>query len=335
MLRALVNGVLSIPQKGLKGNCQFCGDVMISKCGELKMHHWAHMIKECDEWQIGKETEWHFNWKKTIGLDFAEKRISKDELFHISDILIPNIEGSIDLIIEFQNSPLSPIEVHERESFYGDRLIWILNGTELKEKFVINRNSDSKIFKKWLYDPELDYYLADDYSGKTERGYVIRIPKYSYNKDYETFLFNEGYKKNTDSYKVVEMRRYLGLKDKGNASSLYYYKSISDHSYDTLLEYRHEFMKRRNSLTSKMIELNEKKMSDKDVIKEVSYQWKYARTSFNVSKRPLYIDLNDTHIFQLENGNVAEGNKGNLIKKNHFIARIKERTKNIPQSLEI
>lgn len=335
MLQSIVNGVLTSPRKGLKGTCQFCGDIMIAKCGDAKRHHWAHKIRECDEWQIGKETEWHINWKKKIGLDFAEKRITKNDQFHIADILIPDIEGKIDLIVEFQNSPLSQSEIYERERFYGNKLIWVLNGTEIGDKFEIDRYFGFHYNERWWGEPIVDYCLVDEGTGEYEKGYVISTPKHSISKDWETFLFNEGYKRNPNSEKVVELRKYLGLKDKGDSSLNYYYKLTSDLSYNTWLEYRAEFIKKRDLLYITLSIDYQNRMLQNDIIENVRYKWKYAKRDYDIAKRPIYIDLNDEEIFKLENDNVGEGSRGKLIKKKHFIESINKRAKNSQLSLKL
>ena len=57
---ALLNDEKIEAQKGIKNAvCQFCGKIVIPKCGQVKIHHWAHKTKEnCDPWWEN-ETEWH------------------------------------------------------------------------------------------------------------------------------------------------------------------------------------------------------------------------------------------------------------------------------------
>lgn len=128
MQYALVNGEKSEPQKGLTGICIGCGNEMISKCGTLKMHHWAHRIAfTCDSWWE-TETEWHRDWKNNFPV--ANREISfYDESrkeHHRADVYT---EGG--LTIEFQNSPLSIGELESRERFYK-KMIWVVNGLKFK-----------------------------------------------------------------------------------------------------------------------------------------------------------------------------------------------------------
>ncbi|SHN90340.1 hypothetical protein BHECKSOX_531 [Bathymodiolus heckerae thiotrophic gill symbiont] len=56
---ALIDGIKKEANKGATGLCQFCSSDLIAKCGDIKIHHWAHKSKRnCDIWREN-ETEWH------------------------------------------------------------------------------------------------------------------------------------------------------------------------------------------------------------------------------------------------------------------------------------
>ncbi|MEJ6979416.1 competence protein CoiA family protein [Pedobacter sp. P351] len=125
---AYVNGVRRLPMKGTIGICSGCGGEMISKCGQITVHHWAHRSKiECDLWWES-ETPWHRDWKDCFPEDFREVVLYNDSKteFHRADIHTSN-----GVTIEFQNSPLSIPEVEKREVFY-EKLIWVLNAKKFK-----------------------------------------------------------------------------------------------------------------------------------------------------------------------------------------------------------
>ncbi|WP_425595275.1 competence protein CoiA family protein [Pseudophaeobacter arcticus] len=43
----------------MRGECPYCGSEMIARCGQVKVHHWAHKSTEnCDPWWEN-ETNWH------------------------------------------------------------------------------------------------------------------------------------------------------------------------------------------------------------------------------------------------------------------------------------
>lgn len=60
-----------------KAICPSCDNEVISKCGEIKVWHWAHKnLTECDSWSEG-ETIWHKQWKDIVPKENREVVISK------------------------------------------------------------------------------------------------------------------------------------------------------------------------------------------------------------------------------------------------------------------
>jgi len=102
---------------GIRSQCPLCHEVVIPKCGEIKIWHWAHKsLADCDHWSE-PETEWHKAMK---------------ELFppNCREVIIPphraDVRTAKHLVVEFQHSPISPGEIREREDFYG-RLVWVVD----------------------------------------------------------------------------------------------------------------------------------------------------------------------------------------------------------------
>ena len=119
--------------------CGFCGEKVRGRCGEINIWHWQHINKvECDLWKEG-ETDWHRGWKKRFPYDWQETIIIKNGEKHIADILTD--EG---LVIEFQNSAISPSTIAEREKFYG-KLIWVINAESFKNNLVIENISEKQL----------------------------------------------------------------------------------------------------------------------------------------------------------------------------------------------
>jgi competence protein CoiA len=130
MKYALVCGKKTEATKGAIGFCSGCGSEMIAKCGEVKIHHWAHKGKlHCDHWWE-PETEWHRAWKNHFPMDWQEV-VYKTEVGekHIADVQLSN-----GLVIEFQRSPIDPEERTSRENFYKN-MIWVVDGTRLKRDY--------------------------------------------------------------------------------------------------------------------------------------------------------------------------------------------------------
>jgi competence protein CoiA len=133
MKYALVNRQRQEAHPNLLGQCVFCGDPMVAKCGEIKIWHWAHRGKRvCDPWKEN-ETEWHRAWKGHFPADWQERiHTAENGERHIADV-----KTIKDWVIEFQHSHLKPIERRARNDFYK-KLVWVVDG--------IRRKRDKKKF---------------------------------------------------------------------------------------------------------------------------------------------------------------------------------------------
>lgn len=120
--------------------CPACDEIVVAKCGEINIWHWAHQAEsDCDPWSEG-ETAWHLGWKRRANPDQCEVIIGR----HRADIV-----GRKGIVIELQHSSLSPPEVREREAFYGD-VIWIVDASEFHKNFII-RSRDGYYSFRWKY----------------------------------------------------------------------------------------------------------------------------------------------------------------------------------------
>lgn len=124
---ALINGNKVEATKGAKGICFNCGAELIAKCGEVKIHHWAHKnIKHCDSWWEN-ETEWHRFWKNNFPLEWQEViHIDKNGEKHIADV-----KTEEKWVLEFQHSPIKSEERLSRNIFYS-KIVWVVDGTRRK-----------------------------------------------------------------------------------------------------------------------------------------------------------------------------------------------------------
>ena len=69
---ALIENKQVEAEPGLKGFCPGCLQPVIAKCGEQRIHHWAHHNnKNCDNWWE-PETQWHRAWKNKFPADWQE-----------------------------------------------------------------------------------------------------------------------------------------------------------------------------------------------------------------------------------------------------------------------
>ncbi|OJU22989.1 MAG: hypothetical protein BGN92_04450 [Sphingobacteriales bacterium 41-5] len=136
---ALVDDIRAQATKGAKAICPNCGSEVIAKCGDVKVHHWAHKsMRNCDPWWEN-ETEWHRAWKNYFPVDWQD-RIHYDELTgekHIADLKTEH-----GLVIEFQHSFLNAEERGKREDFYK-YMVWVVDATRLKKdltRFIKGKN---------------------------------------------------------------------------------------------------------------------------------------------------------------------------------------------------
>lgn len=131
--------------RGAKGFCPGCGSSLIAKCGDIKLHHWAHKgNRDCDPWWE-HETAWHRAWKNNFPKDWQEC-VLRDEL--TSERHIADVRTRHGLVIEFQHSKIEAIERMSRENFYIN-MVWVVDGTRLKYDYprFLKGKSQGKIRK--------------------------------------------------------------------------------------------------------------------------------------------------------------------------------------------
>lgn len=163
MLFALVDGIKSEATPKQVGVCPLCEEKVISKCGEINVWHWAHQKGVgCDHW-YEPESDWHYHWKQTFGIENSEVVIKKDGKRHIADIFTKS-----RVVIELQNSPITKPIIKQREDFYGERMIWVLNGVHFADNFVICGNG-------WNEYYELDRRLLEERGNPGKSQKVLRL----------------------------------------------------------------------------------------------------------------------------------------------------------------
>jgi len=124
---ALVDGQRQEAQSGLSGICTACKSQLIAKCGDIRVHHWAHRgRRDCDTWGEN-ETLWHRNWKNKFPDHWQEVVHPADNgEWHVADV-----KTDQGWVLEFQHSRIHPDERKAREAFY-QKLVWIVDGTRRK-----------------------------------------------------------------------------------------------------------------------------------------------------------------------------------------------------------
>lgn len=127
MIYALSHTGLVRAKPETKGLCPHCQSIVIAKCGEIKIWHFAHVVnQDCDLWHEG-ETAWHIEWKDNFPKEMIEKTIG----IHRADLLTPS-----GFVIEFQHSPLEPKAIRAREDFYK-KMIWVVDASTFADNITL------------------------------------------------------------------------------------------------------------------------------------------------------------------------------------------------------
>lgn len=279
---ALYNKLRKEAEPGLKGICLHCHDEVIAKCGTKNIWHWAHAKNsECDSW-TEPETQWHRDWKTNFGADFSEIRIEKNSIYHIADVLNKN-----GIVFEFQNSSISAEIIKLREEFYGEKMIWVLNGISFKDNFRIY---EEPFIKQWKFNI-LDEFSALNY---TEIKNALIIEDWQIQKD--------------------EVRSYLSESGFVHHPLLkVYYLDLNKHKHAN----REQLIAKLNEeILSLYISLQKLKDSEK-----AEFTWDSPRRSWEHASRPLFIDFGGNFLFLLHSGYGKKTGKGIKINKAKFLEK--------------
>lgn len=179
MLWAIKEGerIKAIPND--KALCPLCKKEVISKCGKIKIWHWSHRKDyECDSFSE-PETEWHFSWKKLFPKENQEVNIEN----HRADI-----RTNKGIILELQNSSISPEEIMKREEFYKN-LIWIINGKTIGKHIEF-----FKLKFKWKWHQSFYFARKPIYVDKGDSFlYLLNLSSSNYQKfSKDAFIIEYG-----------------------------------------------------------------------------------------------------------------------------------------------
>ena len=169
MQYATLDGHKSMPSHtGQRAECPSCGGEVLSKCGNINIHHWAHLSgKECDPW-VEHETEWHREWKNQFPPECREVTIhsTDSDEFHRADVCLPNGK-----VIEFQHSTIPDHVVLAREDFYtkyANGITWVVDGAEFMKRWV------KFPWHRWVNDrhtPSWNCPFDEVYTGSMKSGF--------------------------------------------------------------------------------------------------------------------------------------------------------------------
>ena len=265
---ALIDGEKTEATKGARGFCRSCGEIMIAKCGDIRVDHWAHKAQhKCDSWWE-KETEWHRNWKENFPDEWQEIiHKAPDGEKHIADVKTK--EGCI---LEFQHSYLNDEERSSRNDFYN-KLIWVVDGVRrktdepqfkemlelsiviMKKPLVCRVKSDRKcrLLKEWhtnkahvyfdFQQPEVLWFLF--HSKPTGVAYLTPFPRAEFIKLHRNNKYGEFVR---NSMKPV--RKLIAKYERDRRSNIQNYRTIRLPVFGRPIAYkksnRRRFYKKRN-----------------------------------------------------------------------------------------
>jgi len=146
---AIVNNERALPSPRATGSCPKCGGPVIAKCGDIKVHHWAHRGRTSCDHGRDQRTPWHHAWQNMFPTDWLERRHCAES----GEIHIADVRTERGLIIEVQHSPLRAEEISAREGFYRN-MVWVVNGARVQAdllRFLKGSRSASSPWRHAFY----------------------------------------------------------------------------------------------------------------------------------------------------------------------------------------
>jgi competence CoiA-like predicted nuclease len=158
-----------------KIKCEICSNILIPKKGNINTHHYAHKsldIINCDDWAPKFKSDidhhWHLQWQYFFennnygDIECVIKKEIDNKIFcHRADIITKT-----NYIIEIQHSNISDNDVVKREEFYGDKLIWIIDGRNTNFNFLFYTENDFYIgqyHKEFIYSFKKQIFIDTEY----------------------------------------------------------------------------------------------------------------------------------------------------------------------------
>lgn len=179
---------------GQRAICPCCKTELLSRCGEFKVNHWAHVnLLECDSWQ-GSKTDWHIDWqdqfpKECQEVVYTDERTGEK---HIADVSYK------DFIFEFQHSSIKFDEIIKRTNFYqkdicytkksetysvydlqlAKKVVWVFDFNDKEDNFNFYHWKLSNVsrIKEWKHKPKYISIMQDwDTLVLIDVGYELRL----------------------------------------------------------------------------------------------------------------------------------------------------------------
>lgn len=278
---ALYNELRTAAQPGLKGTCEHCGGAVQAKCGSKIVWHWAHLsLEDCDSWHE-PETAWHREWKHVFGERFSEIRVVKEHAYHIADVI--NKDG---IVFEFQNSSISAEAIAAREAFYGEKMIWVINGEAFKDQFEMD---DDVYLSDWAMKFVGEFEAAERYAPYA-RGLII-----------------EDWRVKQDAVKAfLSARGFVHIPGAG-----IWYLELQGITNKA-------FPEKELGRDIKALYASQQQPQD---LRKGSFAWTRPRRSWEEAKRPVFIDFGEDELYLVNEGMGKEQGRGMKISREKFVGK--------------
>jgi hypothetical protein len=217
MITAFKEGTreLIFPTRGIKGICPYCEKPLITKCGNINRHHFAHKsTADCDSIKYYDGiSDWHIDWQFTVnnptpGVNI-EVPFNNEEYRKRADLLTP-----AGVIIEFQKSPLPLEERLLRENHYKN-MIWVVHKDRLNSKTWKDSVGDKPVF----FDlPDALYCQTENFSIKKEKFIRSIINCQFFNQHIWNVIKERGSRRNNND--IIDMYLWLTHDDDDAAENI-------------------------------------------------------------------------------------------------------------------
>lgn len=187
------DGTRILPKKNTKANCPHCKNVLIPKCGKIKIHHWSHKEVIGCPYSYGM-TPWHYNWLTNFdGLLSHGWEIE----FFFGSIRFDAYNLKTKQAIEFQRIIDIDYIDHKikicQES--GIKLFWLINPDVFKnyaytDKFIDNQQHT--LFALRACKRKITF-LLEKYMNNKSVTFLIDFRKENYLPKYSAELSRGGY----------------------------------------------------------------------------------------------------------------------------------------------
>ena len=217
-----------------KISCEICNTGLIFRKGSIKIHHFAHKSGErnCDSFKINPLTEWHRKWQnyfKEHNYGTLEFVIKRDEQKHRTDIYT-----NTKYCVEIQHSNISHEDISKRETFYGERMLWIVDGLNTNFTFLFKTKNDyyiGKFNKSYIESCKKTIYIDTDYGLfeiiKYIRDKICIVKPIDKKLIAQSKILKRCFRKNQRSLIYDELYKYMNYSNISELQNIHYCKEYN------------------------------------------------------------------------------------------------------------